>query len=264
MGQRDEGEHGRGAELLDQGRGEKRRGDGADRVKEHQGGGQFHPLLACGEVMGMGGGERIDRDRRHAEKEGGKEDTIAAQPRHQNGRATGKDGGHRQADQHAAPVELVGQPAQRELRHAAAQHIGGKEQRDAVGGQPHLDAVDRADHAKRRAGDARDDDAHRAKRGSPPGQAGAQARGGGHRGLFHAADRDRQKRRAAGQRQQVVGEIGGRRQHADDQLCRERAGDVHHPVDAHRAAPRLIRDLGVQPGLDHRVAARDAGTRKDA
>ena len=71
VGDRDHGEHRRRAEEVDQGRGEERGRDGAGGEEEHECGGEFDPLGAVDEVVGVGGRDRVDRDRGEAEEEGG-------------------------------------------------------------------------------------------------------------------------------------------------------------------------------------------------
>jgi hypothetical protein len=70
---------------------------------------------------------------------------------HPGGEQAAGDGRGRQPDQHLAPVEAVGQPAHRQLRQRAAGDEGGEEQRDLRGLEAHPGAVERPDHAERRA-----------------------------------------------------------------------------------------------------------------
>ncbi len=70
----DHHEHGGGAVGLDQCRGHEGGGDGPNGEEEHEGGGKLHPFMGLGEVMGVGGADRVDGKGGHAKEEGGHQD----------------------------------------------------------------------------------------------------------------------------------------------------------------------------------------------
>ena len=98
----------------------------------------------------------------------------------------------------------------------------------------------------------------------PPGDLRAQARGLRDLRFRRAGQNQRYQCGATQQGQQVVTDVGGRRQHTDQQLRGQRSANIDNPVNAHRAPACLVGDLSLQPAFHDRKATGDAEPRHDA